>query len=140
MTVTTIVRGISFLRFSLLMLTGHINAVSPRMNKTLKIFEPITLPMAISAFPSSAPVRLTTSSGHDVPKPNIVSPITNSLTPAFLAFEDAPSTNQSAPRTISPRPTNSQIIVILVVLNEIVDSALRSERQVFVVPNRSKDQ
>ena len=113
--VTSKVSGMSRFLLSAVMDTGQSRAVSPRMNRTLKMFEPRTLPTATSAFPSKAPVRLTTSSGHEVPKPTMVRPITNSLTPAFLASVDAPSTSQSAPRTISPRPTSSQIIVILVV-------------------------
>ena len=114
--VTNKVSGMSRFRLSAVMETGRSSAVRPRMNRTLKMFEPSTLPTATSALPSHAPVRLTTSSGHDVPKPTMVRPITNSLTPSFLAMEEAPSTSQSAPRTMSPKPTSSQIIVILLVL------------------------
>ena len=35
-----------------------------------------------------------------------------SLTPAFRAIAEAASTSQSAPRTMSPRPTSSKMIVI----------------------------
>ena len=112
MTETARVTGMSRLRFSSVMDTGSITAVIPRMKRALNMFEPITLPIAISALPCMAPVRLTTSSGQDVPKPTIVRPMTNSLTPAFLAIAEAPSTSQSAPRTMSPRPASSRIIVI----------------------------
>ena len=111
-TVTKSVSGMSRLRLASVIATGTMSDVSPRINKVLNMLEPITLPTAISALPWKAPVKLTTSSGQDVPKPTIVRPITNSLTPAFRAIPEAPSTSQSAPRTISPRPTSSNIIVI----------------------------
>ena len=112
MTEAARVSGMSLLRFSSVIDTGISSAVMPRMKRTLNMLEPITLPMDISALPCMAPVRLTTSSGQDVPKPTIVRPMTNSLTPAFLAIAEAPSTSQSAPRTMSPRPTSSKMIVI----------------------------
>ena len=117
----------SLFLFSRVIDTGRSSAVSPRMNRTLNMLEPRTFPTAISAFPANAPVRLTTSSGHEVPKPTMVRPMTNSLTPAFLAMEEAPSTSQSAPRTMSPRPTSSNTIVITDVLKRVVDNSLRSE-------------
>ena len=64
------------------------------------MLEPTTFPMEMSARPLKAPVRLTTSSGHEVPNPTMVSPITNSLIPALRAMPEAPSTSQSAPNTV----------------------------------------
>ena len=52
------------------------------------MLEPMTFPAEMSELPAMAPVRLTTSSGHEVPKPTMVSPMTNSLIPAFLAMLD----------------------------------------------------
>ena len=112
MTVTARVEGISLLRFPSVIDTGIRAAVMPRMKRVLNIFEPMTLPTDMSALPCRAPVRLTTSSGQDVPKPTTVRPMTNSLTPAFLAIAEAPSTSRSAPRTMSPRPASSKMIVI----------------------------
>ena len=65
---------------------------------------PAPLPIAMSAFPLSAPVRLTTSSGMEVPIPTIVIPIRNSLKPALRAIDEAPSTSHSAPRMTRARP------------------------------------
>ena len=47
-----------------------------------------------------APMKLTTSSGMDVPTPTIAAPMTKSDTLNFLAIETAPATRKSAPKTI----------------------------------------
>lgn len=72
------------------MATGKSKAVSPRIPRILKIFEPTTLPIVTSGFPFKAPTKLTTSSGMEVPIPTIVAPITKSETPNLLAMETAP--------------------------------------------------
>ena len=105
--------GISMRLFLSVMPTGRTSAVNPKINNALKIFDPTTLPTEMSEFPSIAPVRLTTSSGQEVPNPTMVSPITNSLIPALLAIEEAPFTSQSAPSTTSPRPISNNIRFII---------------------------
>ena len=80
-------------------------AVSPSMPSTLKMFEPTTLPMATSALPPTAPRKLTTSSGIEVPTPTMAAPMTKSDTLNFLAIDTAPATRKSAPKTIPTRET-----------------------------------
>ena len=82
----------SFLRLPEVMGMGRSSAVMPRISSVLKILEPMTLPMEISAFPCTAPMKLTTISGADVPIPTMVRPMTNSLRPNLRAMEEAPST------------------------------------------------
>ena len=84
--------GMSFFRFSRVMSMGRSRAVRPRMSSVLKMLEPTTLPMAISALPCAAPMKLTTISGAEVPMPTMVSPMTNSLRPKRRATAEAPST------------------------------------------------
>ena len=103
-TVTAMLMGMSFLRFIEVIPIGRIIAVIPRMSIVLKMLEPITLPTAMSALPLNAPMKLTTISGADVPIPTMVSPMTNSLMPNFLATEEEPSTRASAPPTTRTRP------------------------------------
>ena len=105
--VTSRAMGMSRRRLERVTATGAITAVRPRMSRVLNTLEPTTLPTEMSAFPCRAPVRLTTSSGQLVPKPTMVRPMTNSLMPALRAMADEPSTSQSAPNTISARPSNS---------------------------------
>ena len=73
------------------------------MPRTLKIFEPTTFPSATSALPFNAPMKLTVSSGADVPTPIIAAPITKSETLNFLAMDTDPDTRKSAPKTIPAR-------------------------------------
>ena len=47
--------------------SGHTSAAVPRINSTLAMFEPTTLPTASAGLPASAASRLTTSSGAVVP-------------------------------------------------------------------------
>ena len=91
-TVMRMFTGMSLRRLSRVMGMGSSTAVRPRMSRVLKMLDPTTLPMAISAFPCEAPMKLTTISGADVPIPTIVRPITNSLSPKRRATADAPST------------------------------------------------
>jgi hypothetical protein len=62
-------------------------------------------PTAISLLPFIAAVKLTTSSGSDVPKATIVRPMIRVETPNFFAMEEAPRTRMSAPQTRIKKPT-----------------------------------
>ena len=106
--------GMSLRRFSRLIFSGLIRAVAPSIRNTLKILEPRTLPTATSAFSWTAPVRLTTSSGNDVPKPTITSPMKNSLSPTLRARAEAESTSQFAPKTSKARPMTRKMKFICV--------------------------
>ena len=108
-------RGISNFIFFLSIATGKKTAVSPRIPSTLKILEPTTLPMATSALPLRAPMKLTTSSGIDVPTPTIAAPMTKSDTLYLLAIDTAPATRKSAPNTIPARDT-SRIMYSITIL------------------------
>jgi hypothetical protein len=57
--------------------SGAIRALMPRMNSTLKMLLPTTLPMAMSVLPSSTAPTLTATSGALVPKATMVSPTTS---------------------------------------------------------------
>ena len=92
--------GISNLRFCLSKLTGKNIAVIPRIPNMLNMLEPTTLPIATSAFPSRAPMKLTVSSGVDVPTPIIAAPMTKSETLYLLAMDTDPATRKSAPNTM----------------------------------------
>ena len=74
------------------MVIGAIIPVMPRISKVLKMFDPTTLPIAISALPSIAERKLMTISGDEVPIPTIVRPMMNSLSPKRLAIFEEPST------------------------------------------------
>ena len=102
--------GMSTLRFSRLMAIGSMTAVSPAMSRVFIMLEPTTLPMEMSALPLTAPMKLTTISGAEVPIPTMVNPITNSLIPIFLARLDEPSTSISAPPTMRKSPAMSMRI------------------------------
>ena len=69
-------RGIS--RFSVLrvMAIGAKRAVQPTIIRVLNVLLPTTLPMAMSALPFRAEDMLTVSSGAEVPKATMVSPMT----------------------------------------------------------------
>ena len=118
--VTIILTGMSRLLFSGDMATGLTNAVSPKIRNTLNMFDPTTLPIAMSALPFSAPVKLTTNSGMEVPMPTMVIPIRNSLKPALRAIADAPSTNKSAPMMTRARPARR----------------IKIERAILILPER----
>ena len=57
--------------------------------------------MAISLLPFIAEIKLTASSGALVPRDTIVRPTITDGIPIFLAIEEAPSTNMSAPFIIN---------------------------------------
>ena len=85
-------RGISFFMLLLVITRGEIRAVTPNIIAVLKMLEPTMLPIAISALPWKADMKLTTISGAEVPMPTMVTPIMNSLSPNRFAMLEAPST------------------------------------------------
>ena len=68
--------GISFRKVFRVMTIGANSAVHPTIISVLKMLLPTTLPIAISALPFRAEETLTVSSGADVPKATMVSPMT----------------------------------------------------------------
>ena len=83
---------------------GVISADTPRMNRTLKMLLPTTLPMAMSLLPWIAEPTETATSGALVQKATIVSPTTSGETPQDSASRLLPRTSSSAPMTRAPRP------------------------------------
>ena len=77
----------------------------PRIRRMFDMFEPIAFPIARSGLPLRTARMLTRSSGAEVPKAIIVSPITSVDMLNFLAIEDAPSTRRSAPLSNAINPT-----------------------------------
>src|SRR5690606_8189517 len=76
----------------------------------LAMFEPTTLPSAMSVVPWSAAPSVTASSGAEVPKPTTTSPMMNWLMPKRSASPEAPRTKTSAPTASRATPrTNSRI-------------------------------
>ncbi len=69
--------------------------VAPNTRATLAMFEPKTLPMAISGTLSIAAIAETTISGADVPNATKVKPITIGLTCNFSAIRAECSINLS---------------------------------------------
>ena len=57
-----------------------------KIKRILKIFEPITFPIAISLFLFVAATIEVTNSGNEVPAATIVNPIIFSLTPKLFAI------------------------------------------------------
>ena len=115
----SITRGISFVILVLATFIGSTTAVTPTIINTLKMLLPTTLPIAISVLPLKEDMRLTMSSGAEVPNATIVKPITRSLTPHYLATAAEPSVRQLAPRRIYAIPPMrnrmSRMISIIVV-------------------------
>ena len=108
---STVIRmfiGMSRFQLDGVMAIGRMRAVTPRISRVFMMFEPTTLPMAMSALPWKAPMKLTTISGAEVPMPTMVRPMTNSLRPKRRAMPEAPSTSQSAPNTMRARPPMSR--------------------------------
>ena len=96
-------------------ITGEKSAQMPKMNSVLKMLDPTTLPIAISALPENAEAKLTVSSGSDVPTATMVIPMTNSLMFNFFAIADEPIVNQLAPRVIKVKPTTRSMVVIIII-------------------------
>ena len=76
----------------------------------------MALPIATSAFPSNAPIKLTTNSGIEVPIPTMAAPITKSDTLYLRAIAAAPATNISAPKTI---PTKEIIRMMYSIIQQL---------------------
>jgi hypothetical protein len=92
--------------------SGVISADRPRMNSTLKMLLPTTLPTARSVWPDSAAPTDTATSGALVPKATTVSPTTSGDRPNDSASFDAPRTSSSAPATRPTRPAMNNPAVI----------------------------
>ena len=69
--------------------SGTMSALMPRMNSTLKMLLPTTLPTAMSRSPLMAAVMDVATSGIDVPVATMVRAMTTSLTPSALANASA---------------------------------------------------
>ena len=80
---------------------GEAKAHTPKIKRMLKMFEPMTLPMAMSPLPASADMKLTVSSGIEVPTATIVRPTINSGIRSFCATATEPSVSSIAPTMIS---------------------------------------
>jgi hypothetical protein len=76
----------------------------------LKMFEPTTLPKAISDCPCRTAAILTTISGELVQKATTVSPTTRGVIPSLIAIEELPLTKLSAPKVKKSNETMSNIM------------------------------
>ena len=91
----------------------EIDEDTPKMNKILKIFDPITLPIAISfSFLIDATTEVT-SSGSDVPTATMVNPTNVSDIPNDIAIFEALSTTIVPPPIIATKPTAEKKILII---------------------------
>lgn len=103
------------------MTIGAKSAVHPTIINVLNMLLPTTLPMAISALPFRADATLTVSSGAEVPKATIVSPITIEGMRKRLATEAAPSVSPLAPSKmrINP-PISNSIFIIYIIFGTVI--------------------
>jgi hypothetical protein len=76
----------------------------------LQMLLPTTLPTAIMLFPWMEEMRLTTSSGAEVPKATTVKPMTIGVTPMLRARLEDPFTSHSAPKYSSTNPIKHNAI------------------------------
>lgn len=88
--------------------SGAINADIPRMMRIFMIFDPTTLPTAISALPRRAATIDVTISGVLVPTATIVSQIIVCDSPAISARSTAPVTRIFHPRKSTQIPPVTQ--------------------------------
>ena len=86
---------------------GNILALTQRIRNIFAIFEPRTLPIAISVFPEILARTETINSGILVPIATIVSPIMAWDTQDFFAIDTEPSTRTFHPKV---RRTSQKII------------------------------
>ena len=93
--------------------SGAISALIPRMNSTLKMLLPTTLPMAMSVLPSSTAPTLTATSGALVPNATMVSPTASGLMPNDRASLDAPRTSMLAPLTSRIKPPRKMSVFMI---------------------------
>lgn len=87
---------------------GKTSAAAPRISIMFARLLPITLPTAMPGTPVNAALRLTSSSGRDVPKPTMVRPITIGETSKRQAGATAPRTTISPPATRSTNPATRE--------------------------------
>jgi len=97
-------KGTSLYIVELFACRGYTSAAAPKTSHVFAIFDPITFHKASSVCHLKAERIFTKSSGADVPKATIVSPMTRADIHNLLAIEEAPSTSTSAHliRTIKP--------------------------------------
>ncbi len=110
--------GISFFTVFLEIFIGQTIAVMPTMTRTLKMLLPTTLPTARSGVFLKADMRLTKSSGAEVPIATIVRPMMNWGILRRSAMPTAPSVRRSAPHTMrmmprSVRPTAMRMSIVI---------------------------
>ncbi len=86
-------------------ISGATNDATPRINSTLMMLLPMTLPTATSPLPDSDACRLTPSSGALVPNATTVSPMTSGEIRNAAASDAAPRTSSSPPTTSKTNPT-----------------------------------
>ena len=98
------ITGISIRTSCLLITSGMITAESPKINRTLTILLPTTLPTARSGCPFMTAPKVTANSGADVAAETITRPITSGEIPTRTARVEAPRTSASPPPTRSTRP------------------------------------
>ena len=101
---TPIMMGTSWQMSWRLTTSGTMRALMPRMNSTLKMLLPTTLPTAMSALPASTADTDTPTSGALVPKATMVKPTTRGEMPNDRASLPAPRTSRLAPNTSAARP------------------------------------
>ena len=77
---------------------GENTAHTPRIAKMLNVLEPTILPIAMALSPLRAEIKLTVSSGIDVPTATIVRPTINSGTRKRAAKATEPSVSNIAPK------------------------------------------
>ncbi len=102
--------------------SGVISALIPRMNRTLKMLLPTTLPTAMSVLPFSTAPTDTATSGELVPIATMVRPTTSGEMPSDSAIFEAPRTSASAPATSAARPEDEEQAV------DQHDATLRARR------------
>ena len=83
---------------------GLIIELRPKIQKILKMFEPITLPTAMSVFFLKAATAEVASSGREVPIATIVRPIKDWETPNKAAMAMAPLTIHCPPKVRPTKP------------------------------------
>ena len=87
--------------------SGRIVALRPRISRMLAMFDPMTLPSAMSDLPLTSETTDEASSGSDVPPATSVRAMTDSLTPSFRAMDVALSRKSSPPKISPARPQSS---------------------------------
>jgi hypothetical protein len=117
---------------------GFITDEIPITRRILNIFEPTTLPTAISLEFLRAAFILTAVSGELVPKATIVSPTRIEGTLKILAMEDEPSTKKSAPLMSKTNPISKikySIIAspqVLISLRVIMSQKTKKKHRFFI--------